>query len=220
VRALAGVTVVALVVALVGSGPARPPGQGWETLRAMTSGWGILDRPELPLLPLPAGVTLPVNADVIVAGRRVCRAAVAPFGWYSAAHCCGRGLRLLPDGVTPWGQTKDPTRDLVHLGGPKHSVAFGDLTPGVAVRITGQNRAEGRLVYWGELDPDTYPAQDTRYSNTAFCYAGGRRMRVGDSGGGLYREDTGGLVAVVTHASEVGVPMCDGEQLVRTVPVP
>jgi hypothetical protein len=173
---------------------------GWTATPAATvqESWTVR-----PAWPLAARLDLPGGAI---------QCSAAPMGGgvhYVASHCRGAApWRLVVDGSPVLGWAFDPARDLgqvVTLDPPGAqtqalgSAAAGDRLTWRARGSVGAGVAMGHV--WATLGRGGYTWAEADAAGARvvglLCADAGQRVRDGDSGGGVYREDMGALVGIV-----------------------
>lgn len=180
-------------------------------------------------------VWLPITADVTGPGRECSAAPAGPRTVWLADHCLGAApwrLRVNGLAVTSW-QRDAGGRDLAQLeaAGGWPAPALARLAPGDVVVMRPARGPMGGVYAgdaWASRD-----AGDGYYMTTferpgtlpvgAVCADVGVYVRMGDSGGGVYRAADGALGAIIV-ASEAWAGdsdvWCGGGQVVVVVPLP
>lgn len=179
-------------------------------------------------------VWLPITADVRGPGRECSAAPAGPRTVWLADHCLGAApWRLLVNGlpVTSWMRDAGG-RDLAQLeaagGWPVPSLIHLVIGDSVVMRpargpVGGVYAGDG----WADRSADGYYMTTFERPGTqlvgAVCADVGAFVRMGDSGGGVYRAADGALGAIIV-ASEAWAGdsdvWCGASQVVVVVPLP
>ena len=148
------------------------------------------------------------------AGRPWCWAAPMADGAYTAKHCLDDPGPRSWDGTAAVRYSADTDRDLGHVQG-ETAPAQGLAQP--ADRDTGRwcGRAEG-AVRFVSRSLETWHGQNQWLDR--WCVTAGKRIKAGDSGSGVWRDD-GALVGVVVGISW-DTWSCPDSQTILAVGVP